>query len=348
MRGLRWVLVCLAGAAVVACDPSVGAQPGASPTVSSTQTATAAGSSGAASSDAASSGPSTPGPIVLDATVAGSDQPPPPGSNEETIAQVATEFAVSRDAARRCSRLANARLVEELGAIGGDAACTRNLTEAQRAGSPTGLRIRSITVDRTGTRAIATVTEIGGPRDGAGGQWDFAKLSGRGLEVVEDAAGSWAVIDWAPDYLRSWDNYSLGPSYVPAGPGDPLAEPALRDCTNHVLRAMDDGDFHARFYQQFNYADNKRYAVILGCLEQAAPSDGPRLRTSYEFELIEGLTHGGWSAGEAHCAVEQVLGAMTDTQVAKSAVDVAGGPEFAGILVVAAHRCAGVRAPSSA
>jgi hypothetical protein len=39
---------------------------------------------------------------------------------------------------------------------------------------------------------------------------------------------------------------------------------------------------------------------------------------------------------------------MTDGQVAKSAVDVAGGPQFAGTLVAAAHGCAGARAPSNA
>lgn len=64
---------------------------------------------------------------------------------------------------------------------------------------------------------------------------------------------------------------------------------------------------------------------MLGCVHTAAPSDTARLRTAYEFELIETMTHDGNSAAVAHCAVAKVLGGMDDAALVKSATDATGG-----------------------
>jgi hypothetical protein len=296
-----------------------------------------AGVLAACSSGGASAGGPSPTPTAgvatpsasptIDALVAGTDRPPTPGSPQAQVAALATEFATSHDAARRCLDLLDGPLVDRIGALVSDTrqACARNLAEADREGFPTGLQIRELRVAPDGTGATATVMLEGGALEGTTGHWMFARISGFGRTMHTDPAGHWALVDWKTDYLRSYDQNVLGPGYVAAGPGDPLADAKVRDCTNHALQSLSDQDFTGRFYQQFTYADDRRYGIELGCVHVQAPTDTARLRVGYEFELIETLIHTGNSAAVAHCAVERVLGGMDDSTMARAALDDSGG-----------------------
>lgn len=292
---------------------------------------------------ASSTPPRDPGDGALDALVAGTGKPPRPGSAEQMIARVATEFATSRDAERRCHILAGEGLVSFLGSFVSsvDEYCVRNLREADRFGFGTGLRLRSIEVDPSGVEASATVTHVGGLLDGVTGRWLFSKVRGEYQAQEKSRSGMWKVTYWELDYLRSREERTLGPGYVPAGSDDALADAGVRDCTNRALQAYNDEDFHSNFYLQFYPQIATRSAVILGCLQQQAPGDGERLRNAYRFELRRALSYSEFPAPAIECGLRSVFAARGDEEVERAAVDAEASGELESAVFYKAEECAG-------
>lgn len=279
----------------------------------------------------------------LDALVAGTKKPPRPGSDEEKIARVATEFAVSRDAELRCNTLAGLGLVTWLGTFSSDGneICAQNLREADRFGFGTGLQVRSINIEPSKVQATATVAHVGGPLDGVTGLWQFTKVRGKYQAEKESQSGTWKVTDWKIDYVRAREERLLGAGYVPAGADDALADAGVRDCTNRALQAFNDEDFLSNFYLQFTPSLPDRWTVTLGCLQKQAPGDGERLRNAYRFEVRRSLTHAGYSAAVVECGLQGALAGRSDEEVEQAAVDRGAGGAMLDAIRWKASECEG-------
>lgn len=157
-------------------------------------------------------------------------------NDDEEGAEISTVIAnaiLDEDAVALCNELVSERFISD---IYGDVEKCVAAEQSSNGEDPDEVRVADIEVD--GETATASLTEVGGDTDGATGTVTLVRVG-----------DSWRIDELGIDYLRSQlERGFANEDQFNEEEHGPLADPAIRDCANEQLQALDDDAFRAMAY----------------------------------------------------------------------------------------------------
>lgn len=164
--------------------------------------------------------------------------------------------------------------------------------------------VSDIRVD--GLAATATVTEVGGEWDGAGGTWAFIR-----------AGDTWRIAAWGVDYLRAAFRAYFGPDHLSTDPGNLLSDPAVSACVSDKVQRPKDKAFTRFTYRLFR-GDARAAAALneylLSCAVVPASDGITPLRRTFEVGVKRGAERGG-RPELAGCVARRLRTAISDQEL---------------------------------
>jgi hypothetical protein len=178
----------------------------------------------------------------------------------------------------------------------------------------TGATVASVQV--SGARATAIVTDKGGSSDGAGGTWHFERIG-----------KTWQLAEWGVDYMRSEFDVGFGPTYVSDGAEDPFNDSAYRTCIHDALAALDDVAVRAVAYGLQKSRNTKTGAVFATCSSKAPGGTSP-FRKNFEDGLRQEFHAFGAPTEAADCVIGKLRTDLAEANLINGVLNGPGSKEL--------------------
>jgi hypothetical protein len=244
----------------------------------------------------------------------------PPSSGPKKDIAAITKLARAIETgkpATACRTLMTAAMIKAT--FGTVANCT---SDADSDEPTTAVTVASVQV--TGNKATAVVTDSGGAHDGATGTWHFQRTG-----------KTWKLAEWGVDYMRSLTSVNFGPRYKPSDADDPFADEAYRLCVRDGMLAEDDAAFRKLALELQTDSNTLAGPVFAACANKGPGGESP-FRANFEQGLRDEFHHFGAPAEAADCVIDKLRTALAEANLINAVLNGGGSKELSKVSATVA------------